>query len=33
VGDKVDLQWNPQHTFLLDASQDATAGAEPEEEP
>ncbi len=26
VGDLVDLHWMPAHTFLLDASQDATAG-------
>ncbi len=25
--DKVDLHWRPEHTFLLDASQDASAGA------
>ncbi|CAA9370423.1 MAG: Putrescine transport ATP-binding protein PotG [uncultured Nocardioides sp.] len=31
VGDGVDLHWNPDHTFLLDASQDVSAGAEPEE--
>jgi spermidine/putrescine transport system ATP-binding protein len=28
VGDKVDLQWIPEHTFLLDADQDAHAGDE-----
>lgn len=28
VGDKVDLHWRPEHTFLLDAAQDATAGVE-----
>jgi spermidine/putrescine transport system ATP-binding protein len=27
AGDKVDLHWRPEHTFLLDASQDASAGA------
>ncbi len=27
-GDKVDLAWSPQHTFLLDAAQDAHAGIE-----
>jgi spermidine/putrescine transport system ATP-binding protein len=27
-GDRVDLHWMPNHTFLLDASQDATAGAQ-----
>ncbi len=32
VGDRVDLHWMPAHTFLLDASQDATAGAEPEDD-
>jgi spermidine/putrescine transport system ATP-binding protein len=30
TGDKVDLHWRPAHTFLLDASQDASAGAEVE---
>lgn len=28
VGDRVDLHWNPDHTFLLDASQDVTAGVD-----
>lgn len=28
VGDGVDLHWTPEHTFLLDADQDALAGAE-----
>ena len=28
VGDTVDLHWKPDHTFLLDADQDATAGVE-----
>jgi len=28
VGDTVDLHWRPEHTFLLDAAQDATAGVE-----
>jgi spermidine/putrescine transport system ATP-binding protein len=28
VGDPVDLQWQPAHTFVLDAEQDATAGVE-----
>jgi len=28
VGDAVDLQWTPEHTFLLDADQDAHAGDE-----
>jgi len=32
-GDPVDLRWRPEHTFLLDASQDATAGAELEDAP
>jgi spermidine/putrescine transport system ATP-binding protein len=27
-GDRVDLQWSPAHTFLLDADQDAHAGDE-----
>ncbi len=31
VGDRVDLHWRPEHTFLLDAAQDATAGAELED--
>ena len=31
-GDQVDLHWMPAHTFLLDASQDATAGVEREED-
>lgn len=31
AGDGVDLRWLPAHTFLLDASQDASAGAEPED--
>lgn len=30
AGDKVDLHWRPEHTFLLDASQDASAGVERE---
>jgi spermidine/putrescine transport system ATP-binding protein len=30
-GDKVDLHWQPDHTFLLDADQDATAGVERED--
>ena len=29
-GEVVDLRWMPQHTFLLDASQDAAAGADPQ---
>ncbi|TWD80713.1 spermidine/putrescine transport system ATP-binding protein [Kribbella amoyensis] len=28
VGDPVDLHWNPSHTFVLDAGQDAHAGVE-----
>ena len=32
-GDPVDLHWRPEYTFLLDASQDATAGAELENAP
>ena len=31
VGDTVDLHWRPEHTFLLDAAQDATAGVESED--
>jgi spermidine/putrescine transport system ATP-binding protein len=31
-GDRVDLHWMPAHTFLLDASQDASAGVETEED-
>jgi spermidine/putrescine transport system ATP-binding protein len=27
-GARVDLRWNPAHAFILDASQDATAGVE-----
>ena len=30
-GDHVDLHWMPAHTFLLDATQDASAGVEKEE--
>ncbi len=30
-GDRVDLHWSPEHTFLLDARQDASAGVEHEE--
>lgn len=29
-GDQVDLHWQPEHTFLLDAAQDAHAGIEEE---
>jgi spermidine/putrescine transport system ATP-binding protein len=32
VGDRVDLHWKPDHTVLLDAAQDATAGVEREDE-
>jgi spermidine/putrescine transport system ATP-binding protein len=28
VGDRVDLHWQPSHTFVLDAEQDARAGVE-----
>jgi len=28
VGEKVELSWRPEYAFLLDASQDARAGAE-----
>jgi spermidine/putrescine transport system ATP-binding protein len=28
VGDPVDLHWQPSHTFVLDAGQDASAGVE-----
>lgn len=31
-GEPVDLHWRPEHTFLLDASQDAAAGVQREEE-
>jgi spermidine/putrescine transport system ATP-binding protein len=31
VGDAVDLHWMPDHTFLLDAAQDVTAGVERED--
>lgn len=30
-GDQVELHWRPEHTFTLDAAQDAHAGAEPED--
>ena len=30
TGDTVDLRWIPEHTFLLDATQDASAGAHTE---
>lgn len=32
AGDPVDLCWRPEHTFLLDAGQDASAGAELEDD-
>ncbi|WP_312856276.1 ABC transporter ATP-binding protein [Nocardioides pelophilus] len=32
TGDEVDLSWAPEHTFLLDAAQDATAGTQIEDE-
>jgi spermidine/putrescine transport system ATP-binding protein len=32
VGDPVDLHWRASHTFLLDASQDASAGVERDSE-
>jgi spermidine/putrescine transport system ATP-binding protein len=32
VGDEVDLVWRFDHTFVLDARQDARAGAEPEDQ-
>jgi spermidine/putrescine transport system ATP-binding protein len=31
VGDIVDLHWLPDHTFLLEAAQDVTAGVERED--
>ena len=31
VGAQVDLSWRPEHTFLLDAAQDASAGVERED--
>jgi spermidine/putrescine transport system ATP-binding protein len=31
AGDPVDLHWRAEHTFLLDAAQDATAGVERED--
>jgi spermidine/putrescine transport system ATP-binding protein len=30
-GDRVDLHWRPEHTFLLDAAQAAEAGAQLED--
>lgn len=32
ASDRADLCWRPEHTFVLDASQDATAGADLEDE-
>jgi spermidine/putrescine transport system ATP-binding protein len=32
AGDEVDLSWAPEHTFLLDAAQDAAAGTEIDDE-
>jgi spermidine/putrescine transport system ATP-binding protein len=32
VGSPVDLTWQPDHTFLLDSTQDASAGADPEDD-
>jgi spermidine/putrescine transport system ATP-binding protein len=32
VTDRADLCWRPEHTFVLDAAQDAAAGADPEDE-
>jgi len=32
VAAPVDLCWRPEHTFVLDARQDATAGADLEDE-
>jgi spermidine/putrescine transport system ATP-binding protein len=32
TGDAVDLQWGPDHTFVLDAAQDANAGAAVEDD-
>ncbi|MEV0796398.1 ABC transporter ATP-binding protein [Kribbella sp. NPDC050281] len=33
VGDEVDLHWQPAHTFVLDAEQDALAGVEHVDDP
>ncbi|MFI6679801.1 ABC transporter ATP-binding protein [Kribbella sp. NPDC050470] len=33
VGDQVDLHWQPSHTFVLDARQDALAGVEDIDDP
>ena len=32
VGDKVELSWRPEYAFLLDHEQDASAGAQPDDE-
>jgi spermidine/putrescine transport system ATP-binding protein len=32
VADRADLCWSPEHTFVLDAAQDAAAGADLEDE-
>jgi spermidine/putrescine transport system ATP-binding protein len=32
TGDEVDLSWAPEHTFLLDAAQDAAAGTQIDDE-
>jgi spermidine/putrescine transport system ATP-binding protein len=32
TGDEVDLSWAPEHTFLLDSAQDATAGTQIDDE-
>jgi spermidine/putrescine transport system ATP-binding protein len=32
AGDEVDLSWAPEHTFLLDSAQDATAGTQIDDE-
>ena len=32
VGDKVSVEWDPEHTFGLDGSQDINAGADLDEE-
>jgi spermidine/putrescine transport system ATP-binding protein len=32
VGDKVELSWRPEYAFLLDHEQDASAGAQLDDE-
>ena len=32
VGDKVSLEWDPEHTFALDGAQDVNAGADLDDE-